>query len=106
MSLERNLTRKEQKEYDEWLAEMKETVRLKPVLEETEVQKNKRIASLKKDFSKFCRYYFEDFMDADFAWFHKKAVKQIVDNEDIVFAGEWPREHAKSVVMDIFYPCI
>lgn len=104
MSLERNLTRKEQKEYDEWLIEMQETVRLQPVQQETEPQKTKRIASLKKDFTKFCRYYFEDFMDADFAWFHKKGVKMIVDKEDIMFAGEWPREHAKSVIMDIFLP--
>lgn len=75
MSLERNLTRKEQKEYEEWLKEMQETVRLQPIQEETETQKTKRITSLKKDFTKFCRYYFEDFMDADFAWFHKKSIK-------------------------------
>ena len=36
MSLERNLTRKEQKEYEEWLKEMQETVRLQPIQEETE----------------------------------------------------------------------
>ena len=57
MSLERNLTRKEQKEYEEWLKEMQETVRLQPIQEETETQKTKRITSLKKDFTKFCRYY-------------------------------------------------
>ena len=72
MSLERNLTPKEQREYNEWLAEMQETVRLKPIQQETESNKIKRIAGLKKDFSKFCHYYFEDFMDADFGWFHKK----------------------------------
>ena len=104
MSLERNLTPKEQREYNEWLAEMQETVRLKPIQQETQSNKIKRIADLKKDFSKFCHYYFEDFMDADFGWFHKKGVKLIVDNEDIMFVGEWPREHAKSVIMDIFLP--
>ena len=47
MSLERNLTPKEQREYNEWLAEMQETVRLKPIQQETESNKIKRIAGLK-----------------------------------------------------------
>ena len=72
MSLEMNLSRKEQKEYEQWLREMQETVRLEPIREETDEQKGRRKASLLKNFTKFCRYYFEDFMDADFAWFHKK----------------------------------
>ena len=50
MSLERNLTPKEQREYNEWLAEMQETVRLKPIQQETESNKIKRIAGLKKIF--------------------------------------------------------
>ena len=104
MSLEMNLSRKEQKEYEQWLREMQETVRLEPIREETDEQKGRRKASLLKNFTKFCRYYFEDFMDADFAWFHKKGVGLIVENDNIMFVGEWPREHAKSVVMDIFLP--
>lgn len=66
MSLERHLSPKEQREYNEWLAEMQETVRLQPAVQETETHKARRIAGLKKDFTKFCRYYFEDFMDSDF----------------------------------------
>lgn len=97
------LTRKEQNEYELWLQEMRETVRVKPV-EETTVEQENRVAELKKDFTKFCRYYFPEFMDADFAWFHKKAVKLITQSDNIMFVGEWPREHAKSVVMDIFLP--
>ena len=75
MSLERELTRKEQREYEQWLAEMQETIREKPIPNESENDRKVRIASLKKDFTKFCRYYFPQFMDSDFAWFHKKAVK-------------------------------
>ena len=104
MSLERELTRKEQREYEQWLAEMQETIREKPIPNESENDRKVRIASLKKDFTKFCRYYFPQFMDSDFAWFHKKAVKLVVENDNIMFVGEWPREHAKSVVMDIFLP--
>ena len=103
-TITRQLSRKEQKAYDEWIAEMRETIRPDPVQDEAEAQKRRRVASLLKDFTKFCRYYFEDFMDSDFAWFHKKAVKEIAGHGNIVFVGEWPREHAKSVVMDIFLP--
>lgn len=104
MSLERNLTRKEQKEYEQWLQEMQETVRLQPITQETEAQKTKRINSLKKDFTKFCHYYFEDFNLSPFGWFHLKAVDYIIRNKDLLLVCEWPREHAKSVIMDIFVP--
>ena len=100
----RQMTPKESREWNSWLADLKETVRPAPVSNENESQRKRRIASLMKDFAKFCRYYFEDFMDSDFGWFHKKAAKEIVLNDNITFVGEWPREHAKSVVMDIFLP--
>ena len=104
MSLERELTRREQREYEQWLSEMQETIRERPIENETETDRAKRIAKLKKDFTKFCRYYFPEFMDADFAWFHKKAARVITERDNIMFVGEWPREHAKSVEMDIFLP--
>ena len=91
MSLERNLSHKEQREYNEWLAEMQETVRLQPILHETDGQKTRRIAGLKKSFSKFCAYYFADFMDAEFGWFHKKAATEVEDNPDLMMVCEWPR---------------
>ena len=43
MNLERNLTPKERKEYDVWLLEMQDTIRLKPIENETPAQKKKRI---------------------------------------------------------------
>lgn len=51
MSLEMNLSRKEQKEYEQWLREMQETVRLEPIREETDEQKGRRKASLLKNFT-------------------------------------------------------
>lgn len=100
----RELSRKEQKVYDEWLAEKKAVKHLEPIAFETETQKQKRIKGLLKDFSKFCRYYFSEFIDSDFAWFHKKAAKHVEENNDMILICEWPREHAKSVVIDIFTP--
>lgn len=73
---------------------------------ETATQREQRIADLKKpqNFEKFCKYYFPHYIDADFAWFHKKAAKDILSTEDIMAGLEWPREHAKSVFVDVFIP--
>lgn len=104
MNLERNLTPKERKEYDVWLLEMQDTIRLKPIENETPAQKKKRIKKLLGNFQAFCNYYFEDWKLKPFGWFHLKAVDYILKNKNLVLACEWPREHAKSVVMDIFVP--
>lgn len=100
----RELSRKEQKLYDEWLAEKQAVKRAEPIINETEAQRSRRITTLKKDFVKFCQYYFEDYELSDFGWFHKKAVKSLEDNNNIKLVCEWPREHAKSMVMDTFVP--
>lgn len=69
-------------------------------------QRELRIKDLCKpqNFEKFCRYYFPHYIDSDFGWFHKKAAKEILTHDDIMVALEWPREHAKSVVVDVFIP--
>lgn len=99
---QRELSRKEQQSYDEWLHEKEAIKRADPVAFETEKQKDKRIKELKGSFVKFCKYYFADMMDSEFGWFHKKAAKEVEENEDGIFVFEWPREHAKSVIVDVF----
>lgn len=98
------LTPKEQRAYEDWKAEQKETLRAEPIANETPAAKRKRIAMLLGNFDKFCRYYLDKYMQSDFAWFHKKAVKTILDNTDLILVNEWPREHAKSVLCDIMIP--
>jgi hypothetical protein len=73
---------------------------------ETSVQREQRIQELKKphNFEKFCKYYFPHYIDSDFAWFHLKAAKEIIADDDVMIALEWPREHAKSVFVDVFIP--
>lgn len=73
---------------------------------ETPHQREQRIQELLKpqNFEKFCKYYFPHYIDCDFGWFHKKASKEILMNDDILLALEWPREHAKSVLIDVFIP--
>ncbi|MGX7686807.1 hypothetical protein ACWA1C_06545 [Flectobacillus roseus] len=72
-------------------------------------QKEERLKSLLGSFEKFCKYYFPVFFDpatggAEFGWFHKKAAKEIIENNNIFAVLEFPREHAKSVLSDIFMP--
>src|SRR5687768_13580803 len=73
---------------------------------ETAQQRQARIAELlkPKNFEAFCKYYFPHYIDCDFGWFHKKAAREILQNDDVLAALEWPREHAKSVFMDVFIP--
>lgn len=73
---------------------------------ETATQREQRIAEIKKpqNFEAFCKYYFGHYIDSAFAWFHKRAAKEIINNNDIMIALEWPREHAKSVFVDVFIP--
>lgn len=102
--IERDLSRKEQKEYEVWLKEMQDTIRPQPDFNEDEVKRSGRIAFLLEHYEAFCKYYFPDYCTAEFAWFHKKAAKLIRDDNNINLVAEWPREHAKSVQFDIFEP--
>lgn len=74
----------------------------KPKKKETQEAKEKRIKRLKGNFVLFCKYYFARYMDHDFAYFHKEFAQYVIDNEDCYAIAEWPREHAKSVLLDIF----
>ena len=100
----KDFTRKENQEYEKWLAEKAAVQRLDPLAGEKNIQKERRIKELKADFFKFACYYFEDYTTSGFGWFHKKAVKEVVKNPNIMLVAEWPREHAKSVLFDIMLP--
>lgn len=99
------LNRNEQKAYQEFLALCerieKQTANIK---KESPEQQEKRKTVLVNDFVKFCKYYFGHYMDSEFGWFHKKAAKQIINDPNGFTILEWPREHAKSVFVNIFMP--
>jgi predicted phage terminase large subunit-like protein len=97
-------TRAEQKAWQEYLelCQRIESQTAQLIVDETEKQKEKRKKKLLEDPVAFCRYYFQHYIDADFAWFHKKAMHKIADNKDLFAVFEWPREHAKSVLLDVF----
>jgi hypothetical protein len=95
----------DQRAYNEWLdlcKRIEDTTALGT--NESDEQKEARKDKLKSDFSAFCKYYFPDFIDSDFGWFHKKAAKEIQENKDLTIVLEWAREHAKSIFADVFVP--
>ena len=94
---------KEQKSWEKYLEAKKAIVAGKavPVNEDLEAKKE-RIEKTLASFEKFCEYYFSHYMAAKFGWFHKRDAKAIVENKKINAILEWPRAHAKSVVVNIF----
>jgi predicted phage terminase large subunit-like protein len=73
-------------------------------IDESETDKKSRIASLKVDFVAFCKYYFPKYCKAEFADFQKKAAREIENNQVLVAVLAWARDHAKSVIVDLFLP--
>lgn len=99
------MTRAEQKAYQAWLDLRKRiSTQTEPVQDETPRAKARRIKRLTGNFQAFCKYYFPHYVQSDFAWFHKKAARDIKDDPNILAILEWAREHAKSVFADVFIP--
>lgn len=105
--MKKTSTRNEQAEYAAWL-ETRERVRKQraQAVIETNAQKESRIKKLLQPahFEEFCSYYFGHYMDSPFGWFHKKAAKDIFESDNSFNVWEWAREHAKSVLADVFIP--
>lgn len=99
---------KEKQEYEAWLKEKAAIKRLSPAGRESESAKKKRIDKLLKigNETKFFTYYFSHLIDCDFAYFHKRDCKEIAENNDIFALLEYPREHAKSIIYDVFLPML
>lgn len=97
------MTPREQKDWQAYLESKKRILSgtSAPVAEPVDAQR-KRVAELLGNFEKFCQYYFPHYMSAPFAYFHKRDVKAIVKNKTFFGVLEWPRAHAKSVIMDVF----
>lgn len=99
------LTTKERQEYERYLAQKKRIASATaPLLKESGVAQEKRVARLLSTFEEFCQFYFPHYCTAPFAWFHKRAAKAITDDPTIFAVLEFPREHAKSVFADIMLP--
>ena len=98
--------------WDEWRAWC-ETVQAQTTVarDESENEKQKRIARLRGDYSAFVEYYFPHYCENPIthqltksAKFHVQAANTILRNPNIAAVFQWARGHAKSTHMDVFIP--
>jgi len=103
----KSLKPQERKQYEIWQETCKRIASgSQPDLQESAETQRKRKERLLKpgNFRHFCKYYFPEFVTADFGWFHKQAIEDIFVNGCSDNIWEWHRESAKSVFADIFLP--
>lgn len=98
---------KERKEWEEWLLLCKRIENgADPFRNESEADKSRRIKRLLKPqhFGEFIQYYFagQGTEFAPLAWFHEKAIDNLLVKKLRKHIWEWHRESAKSVIADIF----
>jgi predicted phage terminase large subunit-like protein len=110
--ISRQLTTREKKEWQDYEELRKKIHAATKVLvdyDESMATKEARKKKLLANPEEFCYYYFPHYMrDGEqltkLGWFHKKALKTILP--DTITVLEWAREHAKSVLADIFLPML
>lgn len=95
MAKKRKLT---DKQYLEQWQKFKKNISLAtPVdLNETPIEKQRRIEALEKDDEAWFKYYFPNFYTSEPAPFHKKATKRVMQNPDWFEVRSWARELSKS----------
>jgi phage terminase large subunit-like protein len=99
---------KEKVEYEAWLSEKAAIKRAKPTGNEGADVRKKRIDDLLTigNEPKFARYYFAHLIDSDFAYFHKRDMKRVSEDDDLLALLEYPREHAKSTIFGVIVPML
>ena len=65
-------------------------------LNETTIEKAKRIKGLEQNPEEWFKYYFPNYCTSDSADFHKEATKRIIENAEWFEVRAWSRELAKS----------
>ena len=105
--------------YAEWQEHCKRVqslTDLSALVNESPVQKDKRIKRLQKDYAAFCEYYFPHFLTlrdkttgevirtVHNAPFHNSAALKVKNTPNLKAVFKWPRGHAKSTHFDIFLP--
>ncbi|CAG2532937.1 C-terminal domain-containing protein [Maribacter dokdonensis] len=93
------------RDYDEWLEFCKSVQTASTVSPaESERVKTARIKKAKSDYNYFVKTYFTTYADHDCAPFHIEFANACLADPDFMGVAEWPREHAKSVHIDIIIP--
>lgn len=65
-------------------------------LDETELEKRKRIAKLESDDEAWFKYYFSAFYTSEPAAFHRRSTKRVMNNPEWFEVRPWSRELSKS----------
>lgn len=105
MSTTRHMNAQEKREWAAYLEQKKFiSSAIAPPADESPAKQRARIKRSLKTLSSFAKEYFSAFMDADFAWFHRSFFRVIEQKDDAFIVCEWPREHGKSVIVDVLVP--
>ena len=74
------------------------------LINESIVDKRKRMSELESDYIRWFEYYFPNYAKKKSAWFHKKLANKIIKKQRIKILAEWYRSAAKSVHIDMGIP--
>ena len=100
-----SLSKEDKIAFDRYLTKLAHIQEFNQVnLNETTLEKKKRIEKLKLDYAAFVKYYFPHYASCDCADFQIEAANQIRKNKFIIAVEEWARAHAKSTHFDIMIP--
>ena len=112
-------TAEKKKAYEEWRDHCRRTQALTGTAmlpKETDSDRDRRIARLRKDYASFCEYYFPHYLTlrdkttgepirtVHNAPFHNSAALKVKSTPNLKAVFKWPRGHAKSTHFDIFMP--
>jgi hypothetical protein len=75
-------------------------------LNESPIIQDERKNKLLTNEVEFCKYYFPHYCQSDFAPFHKRFLKDILNNKRTYITRRWSRAHAKSVVAGVLAPVL
>ena len=94
MKLEDKLKHKEWKEF------LKDIANATPVEADlSEAEKARKRAKLEKDPLAWIKYFFPSYAKYEFAPFHTRAIKRMINNDDWFEVLSWSRELAKSTIV-------
>lgn len=102
MGLNQNISKRD---YQEWLDFCKQIQGATGVnFGEKQEDQKFRITNAKRDYNFFVKTYFPNYADADCAKFHIDFANACLRDKNFFGVAEWPREHAKSVHLNIIIP--
>lgn len=106
MHIKSNIVKREWREFQDFVERIRNSSEV-PFNENPSDQEH-RIKLALKDYDYFARTYFPILCPAPCAKFHSKFANKIASaleaEQNITGAAEWPREHAKSVHLDVILP--